>query len=401
MTATDIANSGEGDNVDKGGTTFGVYLHFPFCQTKCGYCDFPSYAVAEDAIPQKAYTEAILRELQGRQETYQRGILDSIFLGGGTPSLWDPSALRLVIEELLRTFRCSPRVEITLEANPNTLSLKRLEGLSGCGINRLSLGIQSLDDQQLRLLGRSHDAAMARKALERAREVGFRNLSCDIMLGLPKQTPAHHLEQLEGMIALAPSHLSVYALTLAPHTPLARRGLLPTSDEEAALMMEQGRDVLEKAGYTQYEVSNFALPEAQSRHNCSGWQGHPYLGLGAFAHSMAIDGPRNVRIANPHLEIYLEARSAKQGPPRVRGASFEVLDPHRSQFEMLFLGLRTIWGIEREAYRERFGIDLMAQVRERALELCQRGLLEETPTHLKPSRRGIFWADELALRLMP
>jgi oxygen-independent coproporphyrinogen-3 oxidase len=372
---------------------FGVYIHVPFCLRRCGYCDFASSAIDPGRIPHRRYVDALLTELGARAADHEELELSTIYLGGGTPTLLAVAELGRILGAIRTRFRpASTELEVTIEANPGTVDGARLAGLRAVGVNRLSLGVQSLDDRCLQLLGRIHDAAAARAAVREARAAGFARLSCDLIFGLPGQTLAHHLDQLRRLLELGPDHVSAYALSLSPESPLSRAGLEPAGDDLQAEMMEAGRELLESAGLPQYEVSSFAPPLERSRHNALCWSGHPYLGLGASAHSMLIRGAETLRIANPPIDRYLAAPTG--------AASLERVAEKASRNELLFLGLRTTDGVDRAFYAARFGADPLAHVGRAIRELAALGLLTVGETRIAPTRRGIWFADELALRLL-
>ena len=381
--------------------SFTVYIHLPFCRRRCGYCSFPT--TAPRRIPHQRYADAVLSELAARAAQYRRWPLRAVHLGGGTPSLWRADQLARVLDAVRRTFGRPADLELTVECNPTNLSSRHLRQLREAGVNRLSLGVQSLDDAALRLLGRAHSARQARQALERARRVGFDNLGCDLLVGLPDQSLEQHLAQLEQAVSIGLEHLSIYGLTLEPQSPMARAGLRPADDDTVGQLLRQGRQVLAAAGYEQYEVSNHARPGRASRHNSLLWRGQPYLGLGAHAHSMLPHGAVTVRRANPPLQRYLQlwrsAPAASMPPPH--GAVEEQVNPARSRMELLMLGLRTTAGVDRAAYRARFGadVDQRPAARELLRQLQTAGMVRLEPGHLRPTAEGIWYADELALRL--
>lgn len=381
---------------------FGVYIHFPFCRSKCGYCDFSSHAAAE--IPHQHYAEAVLSELKERASDYLPYQLCSIYLGGGTPSLWNPQALSPVLAMVKQTFSCVDDLEITLEVNPGTIDLSLLQEFRCIGINRVSIGIQALDDSLLRLLTRIHSAEMALSCFQQARQAGFQNISCDLIFGIPGQTLANYLEQLHQLIELRPSHISTYGLTLAPESPLCQAGYRPVDDDLLAEMMEAGRSVLHTAGFLQYEVSNYAPAGWESAHNSLVWQGYPYLGLGASAHSMLTLGCSNIRIANPAYSLYLMDKLKiihdMRGISMVKGAMIEEVPESMARYEMMFLGLRTIRGVNRGEYQARFGADPLAHYRQPLATLSHSGLVEINGTAIAPTAQGIWHADTIALHLL-
>lgn len=375
-----------------------VYVHYPFCGTRCGYCSFPT--TDPDVAPQEAYADAVLRELEARAAEHGQGAITSVYLGGGTPSLWREDQLARVVEAILDRFDCAPDMEVTVEANPSSLGYSWLERLWRSGVNRLSLGVQSLDDEVLAMLDRSHTAAGARQAVAMARAAGVENLGCDVIFGVPGQSLERHLGELEMLAELSPDHISTYGLTLAPNTSLRQSGHAAADDDRMARMMESGRGILAAAGYCHYEVSNYCRPSRHSRHNSSLWAGAPYLGLGAFAHSARHEGPSTLRQANPGPEQYLELWSGTATPPASYGATVERVDEHGSRLEVLMLGLRAADGVSRRRYRARFGADLTAHYGEQINRLAQEGLVRLEGDRLRPTGRGIWFADELALRIL-
>jgi oxygen-independent coproporphyrinogen III oxidase len=373
-----------------GDSDYGVYVHFPFCEAKCGYCDFSSVGGID--VPHARYADAVLTELDGRRAAYE-GRLRSIYVGGGTPSLWDPAELGRVVREIRARCGDSSELEITVEVNPGSVTPGRLAQLRRGGVNRLSVGVQSLDDHLLRALTRRHTAAQARRCVAEARQEGFDNINCDVIFGVADQSLAQHLAGLRAVLELRPAHVSTYALTLSDGSPLRRAGMRLPAEERLAEMMEAGRELLTAAGLPQYEVSNYAAPPRRCLHNAMVWAGAPYLGLGAAAHSMSWRATSAVRVANPPLASYLA------GPPPASGA-VEIIDEPRSRHEVLFLGLRTIVGVDRRAYRRRFGDDLLAHF-PRLLELERLALVQIDDGRAAPTPRGLWLADELALQLMP
>ncbi len=335
----------------------GLYIHLPFCRRRCAYCDFCSYVGREDEIP--AYVTALCRELCERARPDR--VVDTVYLGGGTPSLLPTAELARLLDAVGAHCRLASGAEITCEANPGTADYEKFSLLKAAGVNRLSLGVQSLSDRALRALGRIHTAKEAVAAYDSARRAGFRNLSLDLMTGLPGETPAELLETLRGVLALAPEHISAYSLILEEGTPLAASPLrheIP-DDDAAADAMEMTAAVLEGAGSRRYEISNYAREGYESRHNLRYWRGGEYLGLGVGAYSY-LDG---VRFGAPRdLDAYL---SGKPLPTVDR----ETLSRDDLERERVLLSLRLAEGIDLAAYRRDFGRDplsLFAPVTRRA-----------------------------------
>jgi oxygen-independent coproporphyrinogen-3 oxidase len=378
----------------------GVYVHFPFCRSRCPYCDFAT--VARAALPHEEYAQAVLAELAARAPAYRGRRLRSIYLGGGTPGLWRPDRVVAVTAAAAAAFGARPTdLEVTLEANPGDLAQVDLDRLRAGGVSRLSLGIQSLDDDELRLLGRRGDRAGALAAIARARAAGFDNLSCDLIFALPGQTLGRLGATLDEMCGLRPEHVSVYNLTIEEDTPFgarAREGRLRLPDSGIQVeMYELCRERLAQAGYEHYEVSNFAQPDRAAVHNSLYWRGAEYLGLGAAAHSLHRTDEVALRTANPRdPEAYMVAALDGTLAPAER----ETLDRDAQRREALWLGLRMLEGIPRLDYLRQHGVDPTAVDPTACADLFQQGLLEVTPERLRLTRRGVLFADEVALRFL-
>ena len=365
--------------------TPGLYVHIPFCRGKCLYCDF--YSVTSlSLVP--AYLEALAVEArlyQGRFATF-----DSLYLGGGTPSLLEVAPLTALMKNLRRHFSFAPDTEVTVEANPDDLTWDKLALLKDLGVNRLSLGVQSFDAGELRFLGRRHTARQAEQALKLARAAGFRNIGVDLIHALPGQKEAAWVRTLKKALSFRPEHLSCYQLTLAPETPLGRkqaRGVITPLGEEAErrFFLLTSR-FLEARGYLHYEVSNFARGESFTcRHNRKYWRHATYLGLGPAAHSF-----ENGRRWWNHASLREYCRVLKSGAAPVAGE--ETLTPEQLQLETLFLGLRTREGLPFEA--------LGRHSRSAALaKLTASGLLRVHRGRVTPTREGLVVADRLPLWL--
>jgi putative oxygen-independent coproporphyrinogen III oxidase len=362
----------------------GVYVHVPFCERVCPYCDFAVVA-ARPLAPglEERYVAAVLRELEGRRAPFAGRGLASIYFGGGTPALLRPGSLERILAAVRGAFPAAGPVEVTLEANPSTLERARLPAFRALGVNRLSLGIQSFDDTVLRRLGRAHRAEAGRAALRAAREAGFANLSLDLIFAAPGQDLAALEADLAEAAAFAPEHVSAYALTLESGTPFARaaaRGRLALPDEDlAAAMMVRVAERLEAAGLPSYELSSFARPGFEAVHNARYWARRPVLGLGMGAWSSdpaSPEAPFGSRRANlRELGAYLAAVETGQSPERER----EVLAAPVARGEAAFLALRTRRGLEAAAFAREFGVTPRALWGEAIEALRARGLLSESP----------------------
>jgi len=377
--------SNKNNNITATGAA-GLYIHVPFCRGKCPYCDFASDT---DLALIPDWLLALDREMMFYRDFAPR--FDTLYFGGGTPSLLTPAQLAGLLKRLQEHFEFAPDTEITLEANPDDLTPQVLNRYRELGINRLSLGVQSFDDRELNFLGRRHDSSQALQALGWSRAAGFDHLGVDLMYGLPGQTLQVWQKNLELALSFQPEHLSCYQLTVEEGTPLAQRqaeGYLQSLPEERArtFFLFTSR-FLEDRGYLHYEISNFARGTGKkSRHNCKYWDHTPYLGLGPAAHSYQ-DGRRWWN--HDSLEEYCQALDARVAPV----AGQEVLTGAEQRREALFLGLRT---------REGVHLDLVNDARhEPALQKAlQRGLGEVRGGRFVLTREGMVVADRLALRFM-
>jgi oxygen-independent coproporphyrinogen-3 oxidase len=364
---------------------FGIYIHFPYCLSKCPYCDFASRA--EAVIPQERYTEAILSELRARAAEFPDRSAVSIYFGGGTPSLWDPPQVARVLDEVRALWRVEPSAEITLEANPGTTDEARFAAFRASGINRLSIGVQSFAPAQLVSLGRKHSPHDAVRAFQTARRAGFENVSLDLIHGAEAQTPELAARDAAAAIALGPEHISCYALTLtglAEDVPMAkavRRGEIHVPDEEASAEMGIAvRDELSRGGYARYEISNYAKPGFEAVHNTLYWRGGEYAAAGCGACGFRRNGTAGRRYANDRSpEKYME-RVEQNG---IGEASSEDVDAEEHLRERLFTGLRLAEGVDLAALerdldipvRERFAGEIGRIVRE-GLGTLQGGVLK-------------------------
>jgi oxygen-independent coproporphyrinogen-3 oxidase len=381
-----------------------LYVHIPFCRSKCAYCDFSSYARKERLIP--AYVDALLREATFWAESGVVDRVDTLYFGGGTPSLLPIAEAERLLDSLRKLFDVASHAEMTLEANPESVNAAHLRALRRAGINRLSIGVQSFDDAELRFLGRIHDAARAEEAYHAARKAGFDNVSIDLVFGLPRQTTEQWRRSLEKAIALGPDHLSLYALTLEEGTPLAHRVAAgecqePDPDVQAE-MYTWSSERLAEAGYEQYEISNWSRPGHRCRHNLTYWQSRPYLGLGAGAHSY-VDGYRlaNERLPDRYIELVPTGGGAWPcDPPPPQVESVERPDAERDLSDAIILGLRLTEGVSLAGLSERFGVDVGERYVEEIADLRRLGLLESTHGRTRLTERGRLLGNEAFQRFL-
>jgi len=422
-------------------TTLSGYVHIPFCQVRCTYCDFNTYAGLEPLF--QPYVEALIAEIHWLAARFS-GPLNTVYLGGGTPTRLPAGMLERILTACQQTFGIRPEAEVSCEANPGTLSAAGLAALRRAGFNRLSLGAQSFNPGELTMLGRIHSAGQVGLTVEQARAAGFDNLSLDLIYGLPGQTSMGWETSLEQALALAPQHLSLYCLGLEPGTRLAyqvARGELPTPDADlAADMYELAGEQLGAAGYAQYEISNWCRPGYECAHNLVYWRNLPYLGMGAGAHSSV--GERrwwNVYTVPDYVARMRAAGAGSTAPwvdseglllssiPFVSGSKStngksktlaaqgtgaawpspavqdgEVLDPAMQMGETMMLGLRlTAEGVAERDFQERFGVSLGEVYGEAIGELARLGLVSWEAGRVQLTERGRLLGNQVFLRFLP
>ena len=374
-----------------------LYMHFPWCVRKCPYCDFNSHAV-KDELPEDAYIDALLRDLEQELPPVWGRTVQSVFMGGGTPSLFSPASLDRLLAGVRARLPLKPDAEITLEANPGTVEQSRFEGYREAGINRLSIGVQSLNPEHLEALGRIHSADEACHAVEAARRAGFDNINLDLMFGLPEQSVDQALDDLDALITLQPDHISWYQLTLEPNTLFYhQRPPLPDDDARWA-MQEQGQPRLADAGYTQYEVSAYARPGHQCRHNLNYWEFSDYIGIGAGAHgkiSDAAHGAITRRSKKRHPKDYLAAARDNRFSDGAR-----ELEPREAVFEFALNRLRLKAPFTLDAFEAATG--LPAAVIQPLLEHARdNGLLDFDGKQVKHTPTGWRFLDNLVELFLP
>lgn len=370
-----------------------LYIHFPWCVRKCPYCDFNSHEFGVE-IPEQAYISALIQDLERDIEHFniEPGTnLTSIFMGGGTPSLFSGGAIQQLMDAVRDRFSMSDHAEITMEANPGTTDSENFRGYFAAGINRISLGIQSFGKHQLQTLGRIHTSNQASEAYWRAREAGFENINLDLMHGLPAQDLALALKDLEIAVALNPEHISWYQLTIEPNTVFYNRPPQLPDDDTLWQIFTEGTSRLEDAGYTRYEVSAFCKPQAQSAHNLNYWQFGDYLGIGAGAHG---------KMSSLQGASMMMTRTSKtRGPAdylRQQKTRYQSVTEAERPIEFLMNSLRLIEGVSLSTFRETTGlpVDLLDSF---LLQGQNKGLLETQPGRIKPTALGIQYLNDLLL----
>ncbi len=373
-------------------------MHVPWCVRKCPYCDFNSHEAGNGPIPQQAYVEALTRDLERDLPAVWGRPVQSVFIGGGTPSLLDPPVVDALLAAIRARLPVVPGAEITLEANPGTVDHDRLAELKAAGVTRISLGVQSFDDGCLQRLGRIHDGAQAREAIAAVQAAGFEDWNLDLMYGLPGQSPDGALEDLEAALAWHPPHLSHYQLTIEPHTPFHHRPPSLPAEEAIWDMHVRCRERLAEAGYVHYEVSAHALPGHACRHNLNYWRFGDYLGIGAGAHAKLTDGAVQTVTRlwkTPHPRAYLE----RAGTPQGIGGRRQLQVPDLI-LEFMMNALRLTQGVPRALFQEHTGLPPLAAAAP-VEEAIRRGLLEDDPTTFRPTPLGHRHLNELLALFVP
>ena len=361
-----------------------LYVHLPWCVRKCPYCDFNSYE-ARGPLADIEYVDAVLRDLRSELPNVQDRNVQTVFIGGGTPSLFSAAAIERLLRGVAAEVTLARDAEITLEANPGAVDAARFAAFRAAGVNRLSIGIQSLRDDQLRALGRVHDSREARRAVELARTAGFENINLDFMYALPNDDGAGALADLEHAVELAPAHLSWYQLTLEPNTAFERRPPSLPADETVAEIEIRGRELLATAGFARYEISAYSQPGRQCAHNLNYWQFGDYLGVGAGAHG---------KITLPAMEA-IERRAKARNPrtfmetagaPAACNAQ-RLTEAREIGVEFLLNALRLLEGVPQEWFVERTGVTLDA-IASPHREAVDRGWLADEPGRLRATPAG-------------
>lgn len=362
-----------------------IYIHIPFCAKKCEYCDFLSGPAG--GKEQRAYVQALLKEIRAAEEGQGRSV-SSIFIGGGTPSLLKEDLLGSILNEIYKKFNLEPGAEISIEVNPGTVSSKKLEAYRRMGINRLSIGLQSTDDRELKTLGRLHNYAQFLETYQAAGNAGFDNINIDLMSALPDQTYEGWVANLRRTAELSPAHISAYSLIIEEGTPFAMRELNLPDEETEYRMYEDTAAILEEYGYEQYEISNYAKKGRRCRHNVGYWTRCDYLGLGLGAASLW--GKK--RFSNTaDMEEYLRNSAF---PERIRLME-PVLSKEDEMAEFMFLGLRMTEGVSETAFRQGFGVEMREIYGEVLKKYTGMELLEEKDGRIFLTRKGIHVSNSV------
>ncbi|HEU4778882.1 MAG TPA: radical SAM family heme chaperone HemW [Steroidobacteraceae bacterium] len=371
-----------------------LYAHFPWCVQKCPYCDFNSYTL-RDELPEQRYVETLLRDLDAQLEGLEARPLTSIFLGGGTPSLFAPDAIGRVIEHARAHAGFADGIEVTLEANPGTIERGRFAEYRAAGVTRVSLGAQSFDERQLKLLGRIHSADETRRAAEELHAAGLANFNLDLMYALPGQTAAEAQADLRAALALNPAHLSQYHLTIEPGTQFAAAPPVQPADEIVEDMLERCLHLLEAAGFEQYEVSGYARAGARCAHNLNYWTFGDYIGIGAGAHG---------KLSFPERGFAVRTQQTRE-PRRYLAADPGALVRKRISeadlpFEFAMNGFRLVDGFEGELFEARTGlsIDLLEQA---LATQVSRGLVERDVRRWRATPKGFRFLNDILVELLP
>jgi len=367
----------------------GLYVHIPFCSSRCSYCDFATGLYQSDLA--ERYVQGLINEISDSQ--YAGEVVDTIYFGGGTPSLLAPAQLERILASLYERFKIETGSEITLEINPGSATPEKLCAFRSLGINRASFGAQTFDDAELAKLGRSHNSADTLRTFAHLREAGFANVSFDLIAGLPGQTLEGWQRNIKQALELAPEHLSFYLLEVHSGTPLAehiRRGIQPQPDDDlAGVMYEWMLEQAVAAGYEHYEISNLCRPGFHSRHNVKYWTAAPYYGFGCSSHSY--DG--ETRRWSNQRDVLKYVEMVESGAPAV--VEEQQLSSTDVRAEAVFLGMRLMQGVDLRRYRESFGVDLRDEHADDLDRFCQAGLVELDGDSIRLTRSGALLSNEV------
>jgi putative oxygen-independent coproporphyrinogen III oxidase len=372
-----------------------LYTHFPWCEKKCPYCDFNSHQIKDskgnaNGFDEQRYINALIADLETELPNIWGRQVHSIFIGGGTPSLLSPAGMDQLLSAIRARINLEPDAEITMEANPGSVEAEKFAAFAQCGINRVSLGIQSFQDEQLKALGRIHNGAEAKRAVQIALD-HFKSVNLDLMYGLPNQTIDSAKADIETALSFNTPHLSLYNLTLEPNTYFANFPPKLPSEEVIDAMFDQNLDLLNKAGYQRYEVSAYAKKDQECKHNLNYWRFGDYIGIGAGAHGK-ISYPNKItrQVRERHPETYMQAMETK-GNALIESRDIEAKD---LPFEFMLNTLRLSDGVDTNTFSERTGLPLSV-ISKGLNEACKKGLLDENPSKLKATDQGLRYLNNL------
>ncbi len=371
-----------------------LYIHFPWCERKCPYCDFNSHQIKEgisqSGFDEPRYIKALIADLESELPNVWGRQVHSIFIGGGTPSLISPAGMDELLSAIRARINLDPNAEITMEANPGSIEADKFAAYAKCGINRVSIGVQSFQDEQLHALGRIHNGEEAKRAIQIAMK-HFATVNIDLMYGLPNQTLAAAKNDLETALSFHTPHLSLYNLTLEPNTYFANFPPKLPSEDEIDLMFEQNLALLKQAGYQRYEVSAYAKKDQECKHNLNYWRFGDYIGIGAGAHGK-ISYPNKVtrQVRERHPETYMSAME-NQGHAVIESRVINNLD---LPFEFMLNALRLTDGVETTSFSERTGLPLSV-ISKSLNEASKKGLLDNNPSRLKATDHGLKYLNDL------
>lgn len=366
---------------------FGIYVHIPFCKSKCKYCDFISFACNNQKIEE--YFEVLIKEIESKKDCTNKGIT-TIYIGGGTPSVPNSKYIVKVINTIKNTFKISEECEITIEVNPGTITKEKLLDYKNAGINRISIGLQSASDRILKLLGRIHNYEQFINTYNLAKEVGYNNINIDLMLGIPTQTESELIDSLENVIKLNPNHISIYSLIVEENTEMQRlidnKELeLPYEDTERKMYWKT-KQILEKNGFKQYEISNFAKKGYESKHNLDCWNQEEYAGMGIAAHSY-INRKRFSNLDN--IDEYIKNKNNLNENIVVN----EIQNKENQAKEYMMIGFRKIDGISISEFERKFRINPLFYFRFEIDNLVEKGLIEVDLDRIKLTKKGLDFAN--------
>ncbi|NBS17127.1 MAG: oxygen-independent coproporphyrinogen III oxidase-like protein [Gammaproteobacteria bacterium] len=375
----------------------GLYIHLPWCVRKCPYCDFNSHK-AEGSFDEEAYVKALFFDLDQELTGVEGRAIETVFFGGGTPSLFSGKAIDAILSGVRSRLNLLKEAEITLEANPGTFEQEKFEAFRSAGVNRLSIGVQSFQPEQLKRLGRIHGQSEALEAFRVARSIGFESINLDLMFGLPEQTLEEALMDVQTALRLLPSHISYYQLTLEPNTLFHKYPPRLPGDEKTWMIQEAAQDLLGEAGYSQYEVSAYARPLKKCRHNQSIWEFGDYLGIGAGAHG---------KISQPQEAIFTRTAKIKHPQHYIKAAeerkslgSRVKIDPKDLPFEFLMNALRLRSGFQESLFEQRTGlsINMLEPLLSQSIE---EGLMIRDQGRIHCSKTGFHFLDTILQRFLP